>query len=239
MRDHLVFYVNGIRHAVRGREAGLMLSDYLRRGCGATGANRLTGTKVACAEGDCGACTVLVGRPSADRGELEYVPIDACITFVYQLDRTHVVTVEGIAAEGQLSSVQSAMVACHGSQCGFCTPGFVMALTRFGGNLSRAQDGRRLADEELRLGLSGNLCRCTGYAQILEAGAAIEPAQVARMTSRFDAAAIVKDLASLRPGPVHVNCAGESGFELQGCRAGAGGVFAEYAERTACAALRG
>lgn len=205
MRDHLVFYVNGIRHTARGRDAGRTLSDYLRFGCGATGANRLTGTKVACAEGDCGACTVLVGRLAADGGELEYVPIDACIAFVYQLDRTHVVTVEGIAAEGKLSPVQSAMVGCHGSQCGFCTPGFVMALHGLVETCHDSQDVRQLADAELRLGLSGNLCRCTGYAQILEAGMAIEPTQVTRMQSRFDSAAITNDLASLQAGPVHVN----------------------------------
>lgn len=205
MRDHLVFYVNGVRHAAGGREASLTLSDYLRMGCGAVGASRLTGTKVACAEGDCGACTVLVGRPSADGRELEYVPIDACIAFVYQLDRTHVVTVEGIAAEGQLSPVQRAMVDCHGSQCGFCTPGFVMAMHGLVENCRGADDGRRLADDELRLGLSGNLCRCTGYAQILEAGAAIPSARVARMESQFDSAAMLRDFASLGAKAVHVN----------------------------------
>ncbi|MGD9634499.1 MAG: FAD binding domain-containing protein, partial [Pirellulales bacterium] len=205
MRDHLVFYINGIRQAVGGHDAGRTLSDYLRMGCGATGANRLTGTKVACAEGDCGACTVLVGRLTADGRALEYVPIDACIAFVYQLDRTHIVTVEGIAADGKLSPVQLAMVTCHGSQCGFCTPGFVMALHGLVETERGADDKRQLADEELRLGLSGNLCRCTGYAQIMEAGAAIEPGKVVRMKSQFDAAAIVKDLASLRSGPVHVN----------------------------------
>jgi len=205
MRDHLVFYLNGVRHAVRGREAGLTLSDYLRLSCGTFGANRLTGTKVACAEGDCGACTVLVGRLAAGGHELEYVPIDACITFVYQLDRSHVVTVEGLAADGKLSPVQSAMVTCHGSQCGFCTPGFVMAMHGLVETCREAEDGRQLTDEELRLGLSGNLCRCTGYAQILEAGAAIETARVTRMRARFDAAAILKDLAIQSAGPVHVN----------------------------------
>lgn len=204
MRDHVVFYVNGIRRAVGGWEAGLTLSDYLRMGDGATGASRLVGTKIACAEGDCGACTVLVGRPTVDGRELQYAPIDACIAFVYQMDQAHVVTVESIAAEGELSPVQSAMVHCHGSQCGFCTPGFVMALHGLVETCRDADDDRCLADEELRLGLSGNLCRCTGYAQILEAGAAVPPAQVTRLKTRFNTAAMLADFSSLKQ-PVHVN----------------------------------
>jgi xanthine dehydrogenase small subunit len=121
MRDQLLLYVNGQRLEVRGETAFASLTDFLR------GDLRLTGTKVVCAEGDCGACTVLVGHPDGEG--LRYMTVDACIQFLYQLDGRHVVTVEGLGgAEGKLHPVQEAMVACHGSQCGFCTPGFVMAL---------------------------------------------------------------------------------------------------------------
>jgi xanthine dehydrogenase small subunit len=205
MRDHLVFYVNGGRRAVKGRDAGLTLSDYLRQGLGPVGVNCLTGTKIACAEGDCGACTVLVGHPSPDGSTLDFVPVDACIAFVYQLDRAHVITVEALEHDHLLTPVQSAMVDYYGSQCGFCTPGFVMALHGLVEQRQRQSRDTRLSDAELRLGLSGNLCRCTGYTQILEAGAAIDPASVPRCAARFDTAEILADFASLGDGSVEVN----------------------------------
>ena len=146
MRDHLVFYVNGNRHAVRGAQAARTLTDYLRTDC------RLPGTKVACAEGDCGACTVLVGKLNADRTGFEYRSIDACIAFVYQVDRCHIITVEGLQLAETLSDVQTAMVDCHGSQCGFCTPGFVMAMHGLAEENVAVDE---LSDEQMRLGLSG------------------------------------------------------------------------------------
>lgn len=195
MRDHLVFYLNGERQSVRGAQAALTLTDYLRESC----TPRLTGTKVACAEGDCGACTVLVGRPSTAGDQLEYQTIDACIAFVYQMDRTHVITVEGLQNAGALSEVQTAMVDCHGSQCGFCTPGFVMALHGL------SEDSNvQLADDAMRLGLSGNLCRCTGYSQILDAGRKLLPAGI-QADAAYDSKAILDDLAKLDGDPVHVN----------------------------------
>ncbi len=203
MRDCLVFYVNGTRHEVRGEAAGLTLSDYLRQGLRngqGGGASRLTGTKIACAEGDCGACTVLVGRPTEAGDRLAYQTVDACIAFVYQLDRSHIVTVEGLAKDGNLATVQSAMVDCHGSQCGFCTPGFVMAIQ----GLVEEADGP-LTEDDWRLGLSGNLCRCTGYTQILDAAHRCDAAGVDRIASRFETAAIAHDLVALGTEGVRVN----------------------------------
>lgn len=201
MRDHLVFYVNGTRQTVRGDEAGLTLSDFLRDGRGAT-CERLPGTKIACAEGDCGACTTLVGTPDDTGDRFVYRTIDACIAFVYQLDRKHIVTVEGLAKDGQLNDAQTAMVDCHGSQCGFCTPGFVMALQ---GLVEEQADGSPLTDDQLRLGLSGNLCRCTGYSQILDAGRQIDPAKAGSAGAAYDTAAMLQELAGLGDETVHVN----------------------------------
>jgi xanthine dehydrogenase small subunit len=157
MRDHLLFHVNGRRCRVGGEAAFSSLTDFLRAEL------HLTGTKVVCAEGDCGACTVLVGRPEGER--LRYETVDACIQFLYQLDGKHVVTVEGLKHDGRLHPVQEAMIAAHGSQCGYCTPGFVMALAGL------CQENGALDGPALRLGLTGNLCRCTGYLPILEAAA--------------------------------------------------------------------
>jgi len=154
-RDYVLLFVNGERHEVRGSDVFLNLAEFLRARLA------LTGTKVVCEEGDCGSCSVLLGRSEA--GKFSYLVIDSCIAFVYQLDACHVVTVEGLRWNDGLTPVQESMVACHGSQCGFCTPGFVVALT---GLLE--SDGR-LTDSIAREGLTGNLCRCTGYLQILEA----------------------------------------------------------------------
>ncbi len=200
MRDHLVLFINGTRHRVQGHQAALTLTDFLRDGL----TPRLPGTKVACAEGDCGACTVLVGKPTADGKRFDYQTIDACIAFVYQMDRCHVITVEGIELPEELSQVQSAMVDCHGSQCGFCTPGFVMALH---GIVEQREQGNKqpLDDEEMRLGLSGNLCRCTGYAQILDAGRSLDVGNMLGAAAKFDEPAMLAEIAALDRGPVHVN----------------------------------
>jgi len=156
MRDHLVIWVNGVRREVRGGDAFLTLSDWLRDRLG------LVGTKIMCAEGDCGACTVLVAEP-VEQGRARSLPIDACIRFLFQVDGCFVVTVDGLAKDGELAPVQQAMVECHGSQCGFCTPGFVMALA---GGCHALATG---AEMDWRKELAGNLCRCTGYVSIFEA----------------------------------------------------------------------
>ncbi|MDO9414895.1 xanthine dehydrogenase small subunit [Pararhizobium sp.] len=140
------------------------LLDWLRLG------RRLTGTKEGCAEGDCGACTVLVGRLTG--GELTYETVNACIRFVGSLHGTHVVTVEHLATKnGALHPVQQAMVDYHGSQCGFCTPGFVMSL--YGLWLGDDNPGRPAIEKALQ----GNLCRCTGYEPIVRAAEAVARAR--------------------------------------------------------------
>ncbi|WP_377290210.1 xanthine dehydrogenase small subunit [Rhizobium sp. SG2393] len=146
------------------------LLDYLRL------ARRLTGTKEGCAEGDCGACTVLVGR--IVDGALAYESVNACIRFVGSLHATHVVTVEHLAGkDGALHPVQQAMVDYHGSQCGFCTPGFVMSL--YGLWLTNDNPSRAAIEKALQ----GNLCRCTGYEPIVKAA---EAAAKARPADVFD-----------------------------------------------------
>lgn len=156
MTDCIRFILNGEDVAVSNFEATETLLDFLRL------KRRLTGTKEGCAEGDCGACTVLVGR--LDGGRLAYETVNACIRFLGSLNATHVVTVEHLAAEnGMLHPVQQAMVDCHGSQCGFCTPGFVMSL--YGLWLSNDKPSRA----EIERALQGNLCRCTGYEPIVKA----------------------------------------------------------------------
>ena len=151
------FLLNGDEVSVAGVSPQTTLLEYLRERRG------LTGTKEGCAEGDCGACTVILAEPAADGG-LAWQPINACIRLLPTVDGRAVFTVESLAQpDGTLHPVQEALVREHASQCGFCTPGFVMSL--FGLYKRNAQPSREDAIEAL----SGNLCRCTGYRPILDA----------------------------------------------------------------------
>lgn len=160
IRNEIRFILNGGDVALKDIAPDATLLDWLRL-------NRsLRGTKEGCAEGDCGACTVLVGKLAGDG--LVYESVNACIRFVGSLDGTHVVTVEHLRGEpGKLHPVQQAMVDFHGSQCGFCTPGFVMSLY---GLWMKTPDPSNAAIEKA---LQGNLCRCTGYEAIMRAAHAI------------------------------------------------------------------
>ncbi len=125
-----------------------------------------TGTKEGCGEGDCGACTVVLGELDGDA--VAYRAVNSCIRLAHSIDGMALWTVEDLAAQdGTLHPAQQAMVQCHGSQCGFCTPGFVMSL--FGMYQNHTCRGRAITREMAQEELSGNLCRCTGYKPILEA----------------------------------------------------------------------
>jgi len=144
---------------------------------------RRCGTKEGCAEGDCGACTVVLGE-LADGG-VRYRAVNACIQFVPTLDGKALFTVESLKAlnRGELHPVQQAMVECHGSQCGFCTPGFVMSLYALYHNSRNAGTAGKPDEESVRHAISGNLCRCTGYRPILAAAQRmyeIEPLETQR-----------------------------------------------------------
>lgn len=192
MRKQVVFYLNGLRTVVDPADTLLSLSDYLRL------RRRLTGTKIVCSEGDCGACTMLVGRPQGDR--LEYLGVDSCIQFMFQLDGTHVVSVEGLQQNEQLTAVQQAMVDCHGSQCGFCTPGFVTSMT------AMLESCDHLDESNMRYGLTGNLCRCTGYTSIFESGIAVSRESHQRMEELYPSAPIVADLEQFTGKSIDIKC---------------------------------
>lgn len=130
--------------------------DYLRL------RRRETGTKEGCGEGDCGACTVALGR--LVEGKPVYQPINSCIQLLGMIDGAELVTVEDLTSDDRLHPVQAAMVACHGSQCGFCTPGFIMTLFTL-----YHSEGQEKSRKTVNEWLAGNLCRCTGYRPIVEA----------------------------------------------------------------------
>ncbi len=179
MRNKIEFFLNGKRTEAGPEDASLMLADYLRTRRG------LTGTKIVCAEGDCGACTVLRLFPHAPGTDAQnFLPTNACITLVAQLDGSSLVTVDALKDGEKLHETQRAMIACHGSQCGFCTPGFVMALTGLvEEKLARGET--RVDEREAKNGLTGNLCRCTGYLPIIDAAVSMNLAECSSLSERF------------------------------------------------------
>jgi xanthine dehydrogenase small subunit len=229
MRDHLVLYVDGDRQVIRGRDAFLSLSDFLRTRRG------LVSTKIVCSEGDCGACTVLVGRPTKPKAEsgkrngekpasnssafrfplsaFTYLPVDSCIQFMFQLDGAHIVTAEGLRPDGALNRVQQAMIDCHGSQCGFCTPGFVMAVTGL------LEETDRFDESQLRTGLTGNLCRCTGYTPILEAGLQACKGDEERVNDLYPPSPILADLNPLADDNIQLEAPDFPGATATRCAA--------------------
>jgi xanthine dehydrogenase small subunit len=152
------FVLDGQVRTIEGIDPTTTVLQWLR------GAERRCGTKEGCAEGDCGACTVVLADLHA--GTVRYRAVDACLLFLPALDGRALLTVESLChREEPLHPVQEALVACHASQCGFCTPGFVMALTAL--YESEPAPSRERLDEVL----AGNLCRCTGYRPIVDAAA--------------------------------------------------------------------
>ena len=162
--DEVVFRLNGEVQRIASPPPTLTLLEWLREDAGCVG------VKEGCAEGDCGACTIL----ARDDGRLR--PLNSCILFLPMADGMDIVTVEGLSqGKEALHPAQAAMVETHGSQCGFCTPGFVMALAAW------ASDDEAAGEEALSASLAGNLCRCTGYGPILEAGRRIKAKKPAKI----------------------------------------------------------
>lgn len=198
MRDHLLIHVNGQPHRVGGARAFQSLSNFLRYDLS------LTGTKVVCAEGDCGSCTVLIGR--AEEETIVYRPVTSCIQFLYQLDGAHVITIEGLKYGERLNPVQEAMVRCHGAQCGFCTPGFVVSMCA-------AFEHGETEKDALRTALVGNLCRCTGYESIVRAGLEVERAAMQRLDDLYPSGPLIDAMAAAHREPVLVYDNGKTFFK--------------------------
>ncbi|MFV2052373.1 xanthine dehydrogenase small subunit [Aliiroseovarius sp. YM-037] len=197
-RSEIRFILNDQTVTLDSVSASDTLLDFLRLD------RRLMGTKEGCAEGDCGACTILVGRLSD--GAMRYEPVNACIRLLASLDGCHVVSIEYLSGpDGRLHPVQQAMVEHHGSQCGFCTPGFVMSL------YALWMQNPDPSETDIETALQGNLCRCTGYEPIIRAAKAAtkigSPAEDA-LTRERDR--IVERLTALRDGRRVVVSKGES-----------------------------
>ena len=178
------FVLNGQSVRVPDCSTHLTLLEYLQR-------KGLTGSKEGCAEGDCGACSVaIIERDS--RGRPVYRAINSCLTPLCLMAGREIVSVEGVARRGMLHPVQQQMVACHGSQCGYCTPGFIVSLFE-GYYRDDIQNNDQLDDQ-----ICGNLCRCTGYRPIRDAAIAAFAGRSSPPTSDFFTSALAK--ARVGPG---------------------------------------
>ena len=147
---HITVTVNGVRHEADVEERELLVY-FLREGLG------LTGTNVGCDTSSCGTCTIHVNGES----------VKSCTLLAVQADGTEITTIEGLATNGELHPMQAAFQAHHGLQCGYCTPGMIMAAT------SLLKENPNPSEDEIRHGLEGNLCRCTGYQNIVKAVSAV------------------------------------------------------------------
>jgi carbon-monoxide dehydrogenase small subunit len=147
---HISVTVNGVRHEADVEERELLVY-FLREGLG------LTGTNVGCDTSSCGACTIHVNGES----------VKSCTLLAVQADGMEITTIEGLATNGELHPMQAAFQTHHGLQCGYCTPGMIMAAT------SLLKENPNPSEDEIRHGLEGNLCRCTGYQNIVKAVSAV------------------------------------------------------------------
>lgn len=191
MRDYIILYINGKEHRVRGSQVFLPISDYLRYG------QTLTGTKIVCAEGDCGACSILKAFPNQN-GEFSFSAVNSCISPLYLYDGSHVITIEGLKNENGLHPVQEAMVAENGSQCGFCTPGFVVALT------AMFEEKTTTSPQKTKNALTGNLCRCTGYHDIIKAALTVDTNQVKKIKDHYQSKELIENLLAHKKQAVHI-----------------------------------
>lgn len=183
---------------MRGEAVFAPLSTYLRYGQSATG------TKVVCAEGDCGACTVMTGKLS--EGELAYQPVNSCIQFLHQLDCSHIVTVEGLKDNDALNPVQEAMVENHGAQCGYCTPGIVVSMCSL-------FDCKKPADaQDIKDALTGNLCRCTGYESIVTAGLAVDTTRIRSIRELYPESEMIEQFSAHSRMPALIEHDGHTCF---------------------------
>ncbi|KAJ2898498.1 hypothetical protein IWW38_001376, partial [Coemansia aciculifera] len=194
MSSSILFYLNGQRVVVDTPDLDMTLLQYLRQ----TG---LTGTKLGCGEGGCGACTVMVSRYDTLTGQITHASVNACLCPLATIDGKHVITVEGLGTSARPHPVQERIALLHGSQCGFCTPGFVMSL------YTLLRNKPNPTEHEIEECFDGNLCRCTGYRPILDAAKTFADVAWKQGTS-----------AVLANGTVHVTESKNSGgCGIEGC----------------------
>lgn len=194
-RNHIVVNINGETIPVHGDDAFQPLAQFLRN------VLHKVGTKVVCAEGDCGACTVLTSSLENSQWS-SFRAINSCIAPVFLFDQAVLVTVEGVRTQDALSEVQDKMRSFHGGQCGFCTPGMICSMSQLAEDCAKEQTP--VTEKKARNYLTGNLCRCTGYEPILNAATHIELPKWTSLAGRYLTDKLKKEFLSLQ-GEVEVH----------------------------------
>jgi xanthine dehydrogenase small subunit len=191
MRDFIVLYINGKKHTIKVANTHKNLSSYLRDNL------HFTGTKVVCSEGDCGACTVLAYKVNGDFNK--FVTINSCIAPLYLLDCSHIITIEGIE-EKELHPIQKSFAKHHGTQCGFCTPGFINAFASMCDDVK--SENKMITSDTIKKCTVGNLCRCTGYKGIVEAGLELDFDSFETFFTRYHTQTIEEEFQALSKNEV-------------------------------------
>ncbi len=204
MRNYIIFYINGRRITIEDDQAFQPVANFLRA------EKAMPGTKIVCAEGDCGACTLLKATPNINDSAAppKFMSFNSCIAPVFLMDCAHIITVEGLKQSSEdLDPVQEAFVACNASQCGYCTPGFVMAMS---GLFEKCTQPTK---KNIQNHLTGNLCRCTGYDSIINAGLSVDGALRRPLFERYGTDAIWKDLQEHQDIPVLLEAQTQQGIK--------------------------
>lgn len=200
--------INDQRVEIKGENAFMTLGNFLRT------EESLTGTKIVCAEGDCGACTVLIAKDVDASGKLVFKSVNSCILPLYLIDGAQVVTVEGIGKNVgmsvELHEVQQKMIDFNGAQCGYCTPGFICAMA---GAVEKVKScGGELTEKKAKNFLTGNLCRCTGYQPIIDAAKSIDLNKVELLKDRYHHPEWIEEMKSIKNQTVEMKFTNKSIF---------------------------
>ena len=204
-RDRIVFYLNDQRFEIGGEQCFVPVSDFLRYERG------LIGTKVVCAEGDCGACTVLLASVhELEAGRWLFKSVNSCILPVLALDGCQIVTIEGLKKKESLHPVQKSMLENFGAQCGYCTPGFICAMAAL--TEDSCLQNKPITEKRAKNYLTGNLCRCTGYDPIIKAAVSLDSSQIETLQARYHDPKKINGLKKIVNVPVQISVGSQALF---------------------------
>jgi len=206
--DKITTRINDQLIVIEGDKAFMPLGSFLRN------EESLTGTKIVCAEGDCGACTVLLANDVGPDGKLSFKAVNSCILPLYLIDGAQVVTVEGIGKQVgmnvELHEVQQKMIDCNGAQCGYCTPGFICAMAGMAEKFK--SENKTITEKNAKNYLTGNLCRCTGYGPIVDAMTSVNLDKTQLLKDRYHSPEWIKEMKTIKSTSVEMKFSDKSIF---------------------------
>lgn len=206
--DKITTRINDQLIVIEGDKAFMPLGNFLRN------EESLTGTKIVCAEGDCGACTVLIAKEVGADGKLSFKAVNSCILPLYLIDGAQVVTVEGIGKQVgmniELHEVQAKMIDCNGAQCGYCTPGFICAMAGMAEKFK--SENKTITEKNAKNYLTGNLCRCTGYQPIVDAMTSVDLDKTELLKDRYHSADWISEMKKIKSTSVEMKFSDKSIF---------------------------